>query len=694
VSAERPLIPRSVLFGNPDRATPTISPDGNRLAFLAPRDGVLNVWVAPADDPAAAEAVTDDTDRGIRIYSWTYTGRHLIYIQDKNGDENWHVYAVDVESKETRDLTPIDGVHAQLQHVSPEHPDEILVGLNDRDPSLHDIYRVRIADGERTLVIQNEGMAAFVTDDQYRVRLAMRMTPDGGSEVLRPAGGTVRPAGGTAGPADGTRGGTVDPAEGTAGGTGESQGAEAWEPYFVIAPEDLLTTSVVDFDKSGRKLYLLDSRGRDTAALYGIEMPPDDPAQAGVAERELLCESHKADIDGVIRHPTEKTIQAASYTFERKEWVVLDRAIEDDLRYLKGVCPGELEILSRSLDDARWTVAFVADNAPVYYYRYDRAHRSAAYLFSNNDELARQPLVPMFTAVVPARDGLELVTYVTLPGASARGDDRSSIPVPEHPLPTVLLVHGGPWGRDTWGYNRQHQWLANRGYAVISVNFRASTGFGKAFANAGDKEWGAAMHNDLLDTVDWAVRKGIADPDRVAIMGGSYGGYATLVGLTFTPEKFACGVDIVGPSNLITLLESVPEYWKPTLDLLTTRVGDHRTPGGRRLLEERSPLNKADRIMRPLIIAQGANDPRVKQAESDQIVEAMTSKGIPVTYVLYPDEGHGFARPENRISFFAVAEAFLARCLGGRYEEIGSDFEGSSIQVVTGASEVPGLSPE
>jgi dipeptidyl aminopeptidase/acylaminoacyl peptidase len=288
---------------------------------------------------------------------------------------------------------------------------------------------------------------------------------------------------------------------------------------------------------------------------------------------------------------------------------------------------------------------------------------------------------------VRSRDGLDLVSYYSLP-ADSQGADKAR---PDQPLPMVLYVHGGPWGRDRWGYNAVHQWLANRGYAVLSVNFRASTGFGKAFINAGNRQWGAAMHDDLIDAVDWAIAEGIADPERVAIMGGSYGGYATLAGVTFTPLKFACGVDIVGPSNLVTLLETVPAYWKPQIEVFTTRVGDHRTEAGRAFLTERSPLTYAERIARPLLIGQGANDPRVKQAESDQIVQAMRGKGIPVTYVLYPDEGHGFARPENRLSFNALAEAFLAQCLGGRYEPFGDAFAGSTITVPVGAEGVPGL---
>jgi dipeptidyl aminopeptidase/acylaminoacyl peptidase len=327
------------------------------------------------------------------------------------------------------------------------------------------------------------------------------------------------------------------------------------------------------------------------------------------------------------------------------------------------------------------------DNGPVRYYRYDREGQQAHFLFSNRKALEGMPLAKMSPVVIASRDGLNLVCYYTLPvGSDSNGDGR-----PDEPLPMVLVVHGGPWARDVWGYNAWHQWLTNRGYAVLSVNFRGSTGFGKTFINRSTREWGAKMHDDLIDAVHWAIQQGIADADRVAIMGGSYGGYATLVGLTFTPEMFACGVDIVGPSNLVTLIESIPPYWQPQVELWTTRVGDHRTEEGRAFLTKCSPLTYVDRIQRPLLIGQGANDPRVKQTESDQIVQAMQEKNIPVTYVLFPDEGHGFARPENRLSFNAVAEAFLSECLGGRYEPIDDDFKGSSITVPIGADVLPGL---
>ncbi|MCH7787309.1 MAG: S9 family peptidase [Chloroflexi bacterium] len=638
-----PLIPREVLFGNPDKAAARLSPDGARLGYLAPLDGVLNVWVGSADDPAAAKPVTSDTHRGIHDYFWAFTNNHILYTQDSDGDENWHVYSVDLTTNQIKDLTPVEGVNAQIDEVSHLFPDEIVIGLNDRDAQFHDLYRVNIVTGERTLIQKNDGFARFVVDDEYNVRFAMRMTPDGGSEILKPAG------------------------------------EDAWEPYLTIGMEDTLTTSPVGFDKTGKVFYMLDSRGRDTSALRAIDI------ESG--EAKTLAEDPRADISGFMAHPTEMTIEAVSFTYERKHWQVLDDSIAPDLEYLRGVADGDIEVVSRTLDDKQWIVVYIMDNGPVRYYLYDRAQRYAKFLFTNRKDIEGLPLSKLHPVVIKARDGLNLVSYLTLPvWSDGNGDAR-----PDSPLPMVLLVHGGPWARDDWTFDPYHQLLANRGYAVLSVNFRGSTGFGKGFINASNKEWAGKMHDDLIDAVDWAVKEGIADPRRIAIMGGSYGGYATLVGLTFTPDTFACGVDIVGPSNLMTLLESVPPYWQPMIEVFTTRVGDHRTEEGRALLNERSPLTYVDRIEKPLLIGQGANDPRVKQAESDQIVKAMQEKEIPVTYVLYPDEGHGFARPENNLSFFAVAEAFLAENIGGRFEPIGDAFKGSSLTVPTGAENIPGL---
>ena len=635
------LISRQVLFGNPDRAAVKISPDGSQISYLAPLDGVLNVWVGPVDNPQAAKAVTKDTVRGIRMYFWAFTSRHVLYLQDKAGDENWRLYSVNLSSSEIKDLTPLEGVQVRVLEISPLYPDEILVGINNRVPELHDVYRVHMDTGERTLVEENtESFASYMTDEDFKVRFGTRMTGDGSSELYKKT-------------------------------------STGWELLLNIPMEDSLSTDPIGLNKSGDVLYLTDSRGRNTAALFTLDL--------NSGEQTLIAENPLSDVNDVMIHPDQKTILATAFYYEKKQWHVLDDTVAHDLEYLKTVAHGEVEVTSWTRDIATWIVAYTMDNGPVTYYLYDRQAGKARFLFTNRKDLEGVPLSRMHPVVVTARDGLKLVNYYTLP------PQYEGLEKPAQPLPMVLYVHGGPWGRDGWGFNPYHQLFANRGYAVLSVNFRASTGLGKEYLNAGNLEWAAKMHDDLIDSVNWAVRQGIADPERVAIMGGSYGGYATLVGLTFTPDTFACGVDIVGPSNLITLINSVPPYWKPAIEMFAKRMGDHRTPEGQELLKSRSPLTFVDRIKKPLLIGQGANDPRVNQAEADQIVHAMQEKNIPVTYVLYPDEGHGFARPENRISFLAIAEAFLAENLGGRYEPVGDDFSGSSITVPAGIEGVPGL---
>ncbi len=664
---DAPLIPREVLFGNPQRAQARLSPDGKWLSFQAPVDGVMNVWVGQADDISKAQPVTEEKVRPIPMHQWAYDNQHILYIQDKNGDENFHLYATNVETRETRDLTPIEGVRAEIQDVSYRFPNEILVGLNDRNPQIHDIWRINLQTGEKKLVQQNPGVAGFLTDDDYNVRMSLNYTPTGGQVWQVPEG------------------------------EGE---ARIWKTFLEFGPEDAMTSGPAGFDKTGQVLYFEDSRNRNTAGLFSMDLKSGDV--------RLIADDPRTDVGGVLAHPTEKNIQAVSFTYARTDWKVLDDAIAEDIEFLKEFQDGEFLVTSRTLDDSQWTVAYILDNGPVKFYRYIRSpevgaasraapqgpsrlggptERKMVFLFNNRDDLADYPLVKMHDRVIESRDGLNLVSYLSLPP----GTDPDNDGIPNEPVPLILDVHGGPWARDGWGLNSTHQWLANRGYAVLSVNYRGSTGFGKEFINAANGEWSGKMHDDLIDAVNWAVDQKIAQRDKIAIMGGSYGGYATLVGLTYTPEVFACGVDIVGPSSLVTLLENVPEYWMPFMPVMKVRVGDVDTEEGRGELLKRSPLTLVDKIKKPLLIAQGANDPRVKQLEADQIVKAMTDKNIPVTYVLFPDEGHGFHRPENNKSFNAVTEAFLAEQLGGRFEPVGSDFEGATITVPTGAANVPGL---
>jgi len=636
------LIPREALFGNPERTNVQISPDGALLSWVAPLDGTLNVWVAPADDPEAARAVTDDTARGIRSYFWSYRPGTLLYARDSGGDENFHLYSVDVASGERRDLTPFAQTTARVVKLSERHPDSIMVGMNDRDPSWHDLYRVDLDTGARVLVERNDGkIDGWLLDADYTLRYATRSREDGSEELLRRADGR-------------------------------------WALAEHIPYEDSQTTGAVGLSFDGRTLYFADSRERDTAALFAIETDRDI--------KTLLHEDPRADFSSTLRDPRTGEVQAVSVNYLRREWTVLDEGIRDDLAVLAAIGPGEAAVNERTLDDRTWIVAYSAAETPSEYYRYDREGQQLTRLFSSRPALEGAPLVPMTPRLIKARDGQDLVSYLTLPAHT-----HLISGIARKPAPLVLLVHGGPWARDSYGYNARAQWLANRGYAVLSVNYRGSTGFGKAFTNAGDGEWAGRMHDDLIDAVQWAIEQGVTTPAEVAIMGGSYGGYATLVGLTFTPDVFACGVDIVGPSNLNTLLATVPPYWASFYAQLTRRMGDPRTEEGRAWLRERSPLSRVEAISKPLLIGQGANDPRVKQDESDQIVRAMTGNGIPVTYVLFPDEGHGFQRPENSKAFNAVTEGFLSQCLGGRMQPIGDDFNGSSITVPVGVEGVPGL---
>jgi dipeptidyl aminopeptidase/acylaminoacyl peptidase len=616
------LIPRSVLFGNPERTAPRISPDGRQLAWIAPLDGVLNVWVAPIGesdagvDWAAARVVTADTDRGVRVFAWAHDGRHLLYLQDAGGDENWRLYDVDLESLERRDLTPFDKIHATIIGTSKRRPAEVLVGVNADNPQLHDVYRLDLTTGELVKEIENPGYAGWVADEDLVVRCAIAPLPDGSFDVL------VRDADA---PADAD-----------------------WRKLLTIPAEDVTSFDVVSFSADGRSLLLVTAAGTDTARLARVDLATGDET--------VLAADPEADVAGVVLHPDTQEPQIVLVLKDRMEYLVLDPSVADDLKAIRALHPGDPTISGRDDADATWMIAFNVDAGSITYFTYDRAAKSGTLLFEARPELSGYTLAAMEPFSFAARDGLVIHGYLTFPP----GADRSS-------LPAVVDVHGGPQVRDTWGYNPEAQWFANRGYLCVQVNYRGSTGYGKAFIAAGDREWGAKMHDDLLDAVGYIVGQGWADPARVAIYGGSYGGYAALVGAAFTPDFFRCAVDIVGPSNLKTLLETIPPYWAPMIAQLYRRVGNPETD--EEFLWSRSPLSRAHDIRIPLLIAQGANDPRVKQAESEQIVAALKDAGIDYEYMLFPDEGHGFAKPENRIKFYTAAERFLARYLGGRFEE-------------------------
>lgn len=644
VQADAPLIPREALFGNPTRAQGRISPDGTWLSWLAPHNGVMNIWVAPTNDPAAARVLTQSSDRPIPQYFWAPDASSILYIQDKGGDENFLLYQIDIVSGAETTLTPFDDTRVDIIGASHAIKHKLLVGLNNRDPQFHDVHLLDLATGELTLVLENNAYAGFMADVTLTIRMAVAQNEAGGTDYFRVADNVVEN-----------------------------------EPFESTAMEDSLTTAPAGYTTDGSVLYWIDSRGRNTAALFAQD--------TATGQRSLIAEDARADISDTIRNPITGIIEAYSVNYLQNHWIATDPAIKASLDWLGNQLEGDFGINSRTDDDSTWLVWNDPLTAPTAVYLYDRKAATLTPFYTSRPALKDMPLQQMHPVEITSRDGLTLPSYLTLPV----GSDTDGTGVPDAPVPMVLLVHGGPWARDNYGFNSLHQLLANRGYAVLSVNFRGSTGFGKDFLNAGNKQWGLAMHDDLIDATRWAIENGITSAGQVAIMGGSYGGYATLAGLTFTPETFACGVDIVGPSNLETLLGAIPPYWAPLVKIFHERMGDPGTAEGLALLKAASPLYKADRITKPLLIAQGANDPRVKQSESDQIVGAMKAAGVPVTYVLYPDEGHGFARPVNNIAFYAIAENFLAECLGGRAEAIGDVLAPSTAQIVEGAAHVKGL---
>jgi dipeptidyl aminopeptidase/acylaminoacyl peptidase len=617
-----PLIPREVLFGNPDRANPNLSPDGRRLAYLRPDDkNVLQVWVRTLGKNDDA-AVTNDPKRGIRQYFWAYDNTHLLYLQDADGDENFHLYAVNPATKQTRDLTPYPGVRAQGVSLERKKPGEVVVGLNKRNKAAFDAHRIDIATGKDALDTENPGtVISWVADADLAVRAGTAATADGGFDLL-------------------ARDKPGDPWKKLKHWTNEEQG------------------QAVGFGPAPTVLYVIGNDNANTMRLVKLD--------AATGAEEVVAADAEYDVAGAMIDETKRVPQAVAFTRARTEWKILDESIRPDFEALAKVRRGDFTVVSRTLDDAKWVVSYTTDDGPATYYLYDRSAKKAEFLFSAVSKLEGARLAQTEPIEFPAKDGLTVRGYLTRP-----------VGLEGKTVPMVLLVHGGPWARDQWGYSPMVQWLANRGYAVLQVNYRGSTGYGKKFLNAGNREWAGKMHQDLLDGVDYVVARGGIDKDKVAIMGGSYGGYATLVGLTFTPDRFACGVDIVGPSNIVTLLNSIPPYWGPMKAMFAKRVGDPAKD--KAFLEERSPLTKVGAIKKPLLIGQGANDPRVKQAESDQIARAMRAAGKEVRYVVYPDEGHGFARPENRLHFYAIAEEFLAKHLGGRAEPAG-DVKGHTGQ--------------
>jgi dipeptidyl aminopeptidase/acylaminoacyl peptidase len=633
-SAAAELIGRRALFDNPDYGSVTVSPDGWHLSWLAPVDGVRNLFVARIDDLASARPVTRITDRNISpFYRWAHTNSHIIFFQERDGDENWRASSVNIRNNAVVALSPSEGVRSFVKQIDRKFPTDVLLMHNARDKEYFDLYRVNVQNGSSELLYENKEYAALLADSDFQLRLGVRLATDGSAEVFQ------RHAGGS------------------------------WTPFMTIPLGDLDGTELLDFSADGKTLYMLDSSGRDKAALYAMDM--------ATKKTTLLAADDEADIAHVSffgRRPL-----AARAEKERARWHAVDPSALQDLADLNAYGSGDISFTGRSYGERVLTAYFERDAESSEYVLLDRDTREVRPLFKQRKALAGLPLRPLEPVTFPARDGLRLNGYLTRP------DETSSR------LPLVLVIHGGPYARDSWGFNSAHQWLANRGYAVLSVNYRGSTGYGKAFVTVADHEWGGRMHDDLTDAVDWAVGQGIADPQRVGFFGGSYGGYSALTAATKTPERFACIVDLYGISNLITFMATIPPYWRPWFNIWKNRLGNPDTDGGRAFLIDRSPLNHLEHATRPILIAQGLKDVRVVAGESQQMVDALKSRNAPVTYITFRDEGHGFVRPVNRLAFFAVAEAFLAKHLGGRCQPFDGDLSGSTMKVEVGAELVPGL---
>lgn len=635
------LIPREALLANPDRVDPRLSPDGARLGYLAPSaDGVQNLWVQTLGE-GDTRMVTRDTHRGIGAWSWAEDARHLLYVQDRDGDENWHLWAVDLQTDTVRDLTPWEGVAVQELLTDADHPGEILVESNRRDPAVFDLWRIGLQTGEATMEAQNPGdVTEWLADADFRVRAAVALDQTNSDTVLR-----------------------VRDVE-----------TSAWRDLMrwpFLQAGSVLYKKLVAFSPDGARLIVQSAMGADKSRLVELDV-------ASGAVVRVLAADERSDISNhwwvpqVVRHPRTRAVQAVAFDYLLPRWEVLDSALAPDFAALAALAQREdgavFDIISRDRLDRRWLVQLHSDIQPGSYFWYERSTRQATPLFESIPTLRAHVLARQQPSEFTARDGLTIPVYLTLPPG-----------LPPRALPLVLLVHGGPWVRDSYGYDPWVQLLANRGYAVLQVNYRGSTGYGTAFLNAGNGQWAVgSMQHDLSDAVAWAIAQGIADPRRVAIVGGSYGGYATLCGLAFTPELYRCGVDIVGPSNVATLFASMPPYWQVRKLRWKLRVGD--VEGDDALNRSISPLFHTDAIRAPLLIGHGANDPRVKLSESEAIATAVRAKGGEVAFVVYPDEGHGFVRPENNLDFFGRVEEFLATHLGGRAQPWVA-VDGSSVQV-------------
>jgi dipeptidyl aminopeptidase/acylaminoacyl peptidase len=633
-----PLIDRDVIFGNPEIAAAELSPDGKYIAFLKPWNDTRNVYVKAVAEPfSAARLLTTETKRPVAGYLWTRDSKYILFAKDKDGDENFNVYAVDPSAKPapgadappSRDLTGLKNVRVMLYDVPKSDPDIAYIGLNDRDKAWHDLYRLKISTGEKTLVRKNtERITGWVFDLKGQLRLATRSAENGDNEMLR-----------------------VD--------------ADGFTKVYSCSVFE--TCSPLHFQPGDQRVYIETNTGSDLISLVLFD---PQTSKTEVVESDPLG---KVDLGGALFSEATDELVETWYTADRVKTYYKNKAFGDDVHWIERHFPDhEIRVVSRTKDEQIWLVTAVSDTEPGETLLFDRKARALTPQFKIWEKLPRTDLAQMKSVTYKSSDGLEIPAYLTLPKG-----------IPAKNLPTLIIPHGGPWGRDQWGYNPLAQFFANRGYAVLMPNFRASTGYGRKFLDAGNLEWGRKMQDDLTWGVKYMVSEGIADPKRVGILGGSYGGYATLAGVAFTPDLYAAAVDIVGPSNLITLLDSIPPYWESIRKLFYSRMGDPNTPQGKALLMEESPLSSADKIKTPLLVAQGANDPRVNRREAEQIVIALRDRGFPVEYILAPDEGHGFARPVNNLALFMASEKFLAQHLGGRFQEGGTTEEIARLKEIT-----------
>lgn len=629
------LIPKKILFGNPEKTTVRLSSDGQYISYLAPHKGELNIWVAPADDMTKAVPLTEDK-RGLRSYLWAKDNKHIIYSKDGDGDENWRLYSLNIHTKEVKLLTPEKGVRAGVLALSNVSPDVILVQHNQRNPEYFDIYKINLSNGKTELFFENKEkyLGFIVNHDALKIIAASKLMPDGQCEYYH----------------------LID--------------NKPPKLVYTIPADEMVTTEWLSVKKGEDIVYMLDGSGsHDLPVLVEFEL--------STQKKQEIFVPTQGEVSDYITHPQTKAIRAISENYMQEKWHVIDQSIQEDIKIISNLEQGEFSVISQTYEDDKWLVAFAKSDGPVHYYIYSRAGKNAKFLFSSDSKLDKLDLVEMHPIIIKSQDSLELVSYLTMPKeTNYTPGERINAPVP-----LILLVHGGPNVRDGWGFSPMVQWLANRGYGVLQVNYRGSTGFGKKFVNAGDGEWAANMQRDLEDAADWAIKEGITSKDKVGIMGGSYGGYATLVGMTMTPDKYALGVDIVGISNLETFIHTIPPYWKPARAHLNKMMGvDVDSDAAKALLKKKSPINYVSNIKHPLMIVQGANDPRVNRAESEQMVEVMKKNNIPVLYLLYPDEGHGVARPVNKMTMYSYIESFIAKFLGGRVEPE-EKIEGSTVIV-------------